>query len=111
MKRNFGGGVEHFIRGVRETLGGGVKPLNHPVNPPVVAIPHVDIMCEIDFTYENFTREVFPFHIWISHARSYVKLHKAIFFNLNIQLSFLDLKEEQFRTDGFTVKKPDLRGV
>jgi hypothetical protein len=67
VKRNFGSGVEHFIRGVREILGGGgVKPPNHPVNPPMVAIPHVDIMCEIDFTYENFTREVFPFHIWIS---------------------------------------------
>jgi hypothetical protein len=36
---------------------------------------------------------------------------KGIFFNLNIQSTLLDLKEEQFRTDGFTVKKPDLRGV
>ena len=57
VKQNFGG-VEHFIRGVREILGGG--GLTPPVNPPML---HISFSCpacmaflgsRLDGHYYNF---------------------------------------------------------
>ena len=49
MKRKFGG-VEHFIRGVRDILG-GLPPPPPPVNPPMIS------SCVISFLTDNFNSE------------------------------------------------------